>query len=42
MPNLFLRPIEPSVERSRNHVNQGMPTRTQAGLGLRGSGEAGR
>jgi NADH-quinone oxidoreductase subunit M len=33
LPNLFLRPIEPSVERMLNHVNQGAPTRTQATIG---------
>jgi NADH-quinone oxidoreductase subunit M len=42
MPNLFLRPIEPSVERILNHFNQGTPTRTQAAIGRRGIDEAGR
>jgi NADH-quinone oxidoreductase subunit M len=30
LPNLFLRPIEPSVERMLNHFYQGAPTRIQA------------
>ena len=30
LPNLFLRPIEPSVERMLNHVRQGAPSRIQA------------
>jgi NADH-quinone oxidoreductase subunit M len=30
LPNLFLRPIEPSVERLVNHVHRGAPTRFQA------------
>jgi NADH-quinone oxidoreductase subunit M len=42
MPNLFLRPIEPSVQRMLNHFNQGTPTRIQAGFGIRGSGLATR
>jgi NADH-quinone oxidoreductase subunit M len=33
LPNLFLRPIEPSVERMLNHVTQGTPTRAQAAIG---------
>jgi NADH-quinone oxidoreductase subunit M len=33
LPNLFLRPIEPSVERMLNHVSQGTPTRAQAAIG---------
>ena len=30
LPNLFLRPIEPSVERMLNQVRQGAPTQIQA------------
>jgi NADH-quinone oxidoreductase subunit M len=30
LPNLFLRPIEPSVERMLNHFHQGAATRVQA------------
>ena len=30
LPNLFLRPIEPSVERMLNHFHQGAATRIQA------------
>jgi len=30
LPNLFLRPIEPSVERILNHYHQGAPSRIQA------------
>jgi NADH-quinone oxidoreductase subunit M len=30
LPNLFLRPIEPSVERMLNHYRQGVPSRIQA------------
>jgi NADH-quinone oxidoreductase subunit M len=30
LPNLFLRPIEPSVERMLNHFHQGASTRVQA------------
>jgi NADH-quinone oxidoreductase subunit M len=30
LPNLFLRPIEPSVERILNHYHQGAPARIQA------------
>ncbi|MGH9140453.1 MAG: hypothetical protein ACRD2I_04840, partial [Vicinamibacterales bacterium] len=30
VPNLFLRPIEPSVERILTHYHQGAPTRIQA------------
>ncbi len=30
LPNLFLRPIEPSVERMLNHYHQGAPSRIQA------------
>jgi NADH-quinone oxidoreductase subunit M len=33
LPNLFLRPIEPSVERMLNHVRQGAPSRIQAATG---------
>jgi NADH-quinone oxidoreductase subunit M len=32
-PNLFLRPIEPAVERLVNHVQQSATQRVQAGLG---------
>jgi len=32
LPNLFLRPIEPSVERMLTHFHQGAPTRIQADL----------
>jgi hypothetical protein len=41
LPNLFLRPIEPSVERMLNHINQGTPTRTTAGV-VRGLDEVRR
>jgi hypothetical protein len=30
LPNLFLRPIEPSVERMLNHFHQGAPSRITA------------
>jgi NADH:ubiquinone oxidoreductase subunit 4 (subunit M) len=30
LPNLFLRPIEPSVERMLNQVRRGAPTQIQA------------
>jgi len=30
VPNLFLRPIEPSVERMLNQVNRGVPSRVTA------------
>jgi NADH-quinone oxidoreductase subunit M len=30
LPNVFLRPIEPSVERTLNHYRQGAPSRIQA------------
>jgi len=30
LPNLFLRPIEPSVERMLNHVQRGAASRIQA------------
>ena len=30
-PNLFLRPIEPSVQRMLNQVQRGAPPRIQAG-----------
>jgi len=30
LPNLFLRPIEPSVERMLDHYNRRVPTRIQA------------
>ena len=30
LPNLFLRPIEPSVERMLNHYHQAVATRVQA------------
>jgi len=33
LPNLFLRPIEPSVERIVNHFHQGAPSRIQAAAG---------
>jgi NADH-quinone oxidoreductase subunit M len=32
LPNLFLRPIEPSVERLLNHYHHGAPSRIQAGV----------
>ena len=32
LPNLFLRPIEPSVERMLNHYHQGAPSRIQANV----------
>ena len=32
VPNVFLRPIEPSVERMIAHVHQGAPARIQAGI----------
>jgi NADH-quinone oxidoreductase subunit M len=32
LPNLFLRPIEPSVERMLNHYRQGAPSRIQANV----------
>jgi NADH-quinone oxidoreductase subunit M len=31
-PNLFLRPIEPSVQRMLNQVQRGAPARIQAGI----------
>jgi NADH-quinone oxidoreductase subunit M len=40
VPNLFLRPIGPSVERTLTRIHQGAPTRIQAGLGIRDSGFA--
>jgi len=40
-PNVFLRPMEPSVERLINQVHQGAPVRIQAGLGSRDSGFGG-
>jgi NADH-quinone oxidoreductase subunit M len=33
LPNLFLRPIEPSVERMLNHFHRGAPARIQAAAG---------
>jgi NADH-quinone oxidoreductase subunit M len=38
LPNLFLRPIGPSVERMLDQIHQAVPTRIQAGLGIGGSG----
>ena len=38
LPNLFLRSIEPSVNRMLNQVQQGAPQRLQVGLGIRDSG----
>ncbi len=38
LPNLFLRPMEPSVERMLNQVRSGASTQIQAGFGIRGSG----
>jgi NADH-quinone oxidoreductase subunit M len=40
LPNLFLKPIEPSVERLVRQVHQGQtsPARIQAGLRAKGSG----
>jgi len=32
LPNLFLRPIGPSVERMLNQIQQAAPTRIQAGV----------
>ena len=32
LPNLFLKPIGPSVERMLNQVHRGAPSRIQAGL----------
>ncbi len=34
LPNLFLRPIGPSVERTLARIHQGAPTRVQKGLGI--------
>jgi hypothetical protein len=30
LPNLFLKPIEPSVEQMLNHFHHGAPSRIQA------------
>jgi len=38
LPNLFLRPIGPSVERMLNQIHQAVPARIQAGSGNEGSG----
>ena len=38
LPNLFLRPIEPSAARMVSQVQAQAPTRIQAGIGNRGSG----
>ncbi len=38
LPNLFLRPIEPSVERLLNQYNRGARTEIRAGLGIRDLG----
>ena len=40
-PNVFLRPMEPSIERLINQVHQGAPIRIQAGLGSRDLGFGG-
>ncbi|HUC77337.1 MAG TPA: NADH-quinone oxidoreductase subunit M [Vicinamibacterales bacterium] len=36
-PNVFLRPIEPAVDRMLNQVQRGAPQRIQAGFGIRDS-----
>jgi NADH-quinone oxidoreductase subunit M len=38
LPNLFLRPIGPSVERMLNQIHQAVPTRIQAEFGIGDSG----
>ena len=40
LPNLFLKPIEPSVNRIIGHVEQNASRRMQAGLGIGDSGFA--
>jgi NADH-quinone oxidoreductase subunit M len=40
LPNLFLRPIAPSVDRMLNQIHQAVPTRVQAGSGGRDSAVA--
>jgi hypothetical protein len=42
LPNLFLKPIEPSVARMVGQVQAQVPSRIQAGLGTRDSGFARR
>jgi NADH-quinone oxidoreductase subunit M len=42
LPNLFLRPIEPSVDRMLNHFHQGAPSRVQVGFDIRPSTGSGR
>jgi NADH-quinone oxidoreductase subunit M len=38
LPNLFLRPIGPSVERMLNQIHVAVPARIRAEVGIRGSG----
>jgi hypothetical protein len=40
LPNLFLRPMEPSVERMLSQYRRGVQTEIRAGIGTRESGFA--
>jgi NADH-quinone oxidoreductase subunit M len=40
LPNLFLRPIEPSVNRMLNQVQRGLPQQIRAARGEAGAAEA--